>query len=322
VLYRVCGLTVSSDTVLPELLPSPKAGQEVPVDVRVRLQGSSRSLPQPRTWVLSSSLDDGSPWASCAKTEGGYLFRFHGLADFFVDALGQEVESLFEAEASPATLRHLFLDQVLPLVLNLRGQDALHATSVLTSRGACAFIGPSGTGKSTLAGIFQLAGCPVLSDDCLVIKEESGHIMATPGYPGLRLLEDTLEAFRHNGGSALPVADYTSKLRITAGGQGGEFLADQRPLIRIYNLVRSAEPNGDKADAVPSIEPMSCGDAFMTLVSSVFRLDLTDRAMLVRQFHFLERVVSLVPVRRLNLPNALSFLPAVRDAVLADIEVG
>jgi hypothetical protein len=319
--YRVCGLTVSCDSLLPEVSSQGELQEDAPADLHVRLQGSSAKLPQPTRWVMSDSLDDGRPWISCAKVEGGYLIRFHGLADFFADGSGREVV-VCDSQTSLDTLRHLFLDQVLPLVLNLRGQDALHATAVLTPRGVCAFVGSSGTGKSTLAGAFQLAGYPVLSDDCLVVRDEGQHIMATPAYPGLRLWEDTLEAVRHEGGSASPVADYTSKVRLTVAGQGGEFFADPRPLVRIYALLRSADNNGCEGITTPAIEPLSRGAAFMKLTSSTFRLDLTDREMLVRQFHFLERVVSLVPVRRLHVPNALSCLPAVRDAILADVEAG
>ena len=58
----------------------------------------------------------------------------------------------------------------------------------------------------------------------------------------------------------------------------------------------------------------------MELVVHIFRLDITDRRMLVRQFNFLERVVSRVPVRRFQLPNDFSSLPTAREAILADLE--
>jgi len=58
------------------------------------------------------------------------------------------------------------------------------------------------------------------------------------------------------------------------------------------------------------------------LVASLFRLDPTDREMLARQFRFIERILALVAVRRLLLPNALSALPAVRAAIAADLETG
>jgi hypothetical protein len=250
----------------------------------------------------------------------GYLVRIHEMADFFIDPDGREVSCSPDPRISAETLRHLFIDQVFPRLLNLRGQDALHATSVLTPAGLCAFVGPSGTGKSTLAAAFQLAGYPVLSDDCLVVREEGEQIVATPAYPGVRLWEDTIEALRHEDSLALPVADYTVKRRVTVSGQANEVFAHAYPLVRIYAPVRSSDRESSEILTVPSIEPLSRGAAFLELVSSLFRLDLTDREMLTRQFHFVGRLLSLVTIRRLRIPNALSALPAVRDAILADLE--
>lgn len=318
--YRVCGLIVSSDTPLPEL-PSAEEQRDGQTDLRLRIRDlSSAEFPRLRRWVTSDALDNGQPWLSCAQTDSGYLVRVHEFADFFIDPVGREVICSPESRTSAQTLRHLFINQVLPLVLNLRGQDALHATSVLTAAGLCAFVGPSGTGKSTLAAAFQLAGYPVLSDDCLVVREESERIVATPAYPGVRLWEDTVAALRHEDSLALPVADYTPKLRMTVSGQVNEFFGHARPLVRIYALVRSTDGELGETLTAPSIEPLSRGTAFLELVASLFRLDPSDREMLTRQFRFVERMLSLVTIRRLILPNALSALPAVRDAILADLE--
>jgi len=316
--YRVCGLTVSSDTPLPEL-PAAEEPQDGRFDLRLRIRDGSE-LPQLQRWVTSDALDNGQPWLSCAVTDAGYLVRVHDLADFFIDAAGREVRCQPGPQVSAQTLRHLFIDQVLPLVLNLRGQDALHATSALTAAGVCAFVAPSGTGKSTLAAAFQLAGYHVLSDDCLVVREEGEQIVATPAYPGVRLWEDTVDAFSHADSQALPVADYTLKRRMTVSGQANEVFAHARPLVRIYSLVRPIDAQAGEALAAPSIEALPRGTAFLELVASLFRLDPTDREMLTRQFRFVDRILSLVTVRRLILPNALSALPAVRDAIVADLE--
>ena len=317
--YRVCGLTVSSDTPLPEL-PSAEEKQDGQTDLRLRIRDlSSAELPRVGRWVTLDTLDNGQPWLSCARTDSGYLFRVPELADFFIDAVGREIICSAESETSPETLRHLFLDQVLPLVFNLRGRDALHATSVLTAQGRAHSWVLRARESRLWRRLFQLAGYPVLSDDCLVVKEESEQIIATPGYPGCASGRHA-RSVPSPGGVVLPVADYTSKRRITMSGQANEFFAQAQPLIRIYALVRSTGGESDEALTAPSIEPMSRGIAFLALVASLFRLDLTDREMLTRQFRFVERILSLVTTRRLLLPNALSALPAVRDAILADLE--
>jgi hypothetical protein len=42
--------------------------------------------------------------------------------------------------------------------------------------------------------------------------------------------------------------------------------------------------------------------------------------MLRRHFQFIVRVATNVPLRRLLIPNDFSALPAVREAVMADLE--
>jgi hypothetical protein len=209
---------------------------------------------------------------------------------------------------------------VLPLVLTIRGRKALHATAVLTPAGVCAFTGPTGTGKSTLAASLLLAGYPVLSDDCLVLEEQDGQVLATPAYPGLRLREDSLEALCDDSGHLRSVAHYTSKRRLVPDGHSTYFLTQTFPMARIYSLVRPAEVKVEGGLVAPRIERLSPRDSLVELLPFVFHLDVTDRTMLARHFDFLERVVSHVPVRRLQLPNMFTSLPAVYEAVFLDLK--
>ena len=59
----------------------------------------------------------------------------------------------------------------LPVVLNLRGQEAIHATAILVNGTGVAFLGPTGSGKSTLAASFMLAGYRALGDDCMALLD-------------------------------------------------------------------------------------------------------------------------------------------------------
>jgi hypothetical protein len=266
---------------------------------------------------MSWTAPTGEQWLSCAQTSGGYLLRFPERADFFVAEEGREIVVLPVGETPPETLRHLLLDQVLPLVLNLRRREALHAAAVRIPGGVCAFIGPTGTGKSTLAASFLCAGYSAVSDDCLVVEESGPQVLAIPAYPGLRLWDDTLSALFANSNSSLAVAHYTTKRRPLLAESGRNFSGQARPLVRIYVLIRPEEVKEKSTE--PLIEPLSAQAGFRELLSATFRLDITDRQMLERQFYFLERLVTRVPLRRVRIPNVFSSLPRVREAILADL---
>jgi hypothetical protein len=316
--YRAYGLTLGSDVPFPELPPHAPSQNEGLVDIRVTLGAGFERYPVPIGAFASRRSASGEVWLMHARTKTGHLLRFPDLADYHVDAAGRQIAGKAVGGTAQETLRHLLLDQVLPLILTLHGRHALHATAVLTQAGVCAFTGPTGTGKSTLAASFQLAGVPVISDDCLLLEPSQNRIMACPAYPGVRLWEDTLEALCPAGHTTLPVAHYTSKRRPILGTSSPGFPAGRYPLVGIYSLSRATDPHGDSAAQV-RIEPISRRDALIEALRGTFTLDSAERAAMLDQFRWLEQVVSLVPVRKLHVPNRFAALPFVRAAILADL---
>ena len=142
--------------------------------------------------------------------------------------------------------------------------------------------------------------------------------MAHPGYPGLRLWDDSIRALGASSRNLKPVAHYTTKSR-WQNSRRADFCSTTRRLARIYLLERA---RSSKHSAPVRIEELAAGEALMGLIKAAYRLDITDRAMLTRQFHFLSRVAERVPVKRLIVPNEFSALSGVRDAVLRDLSGG
>jgi len=204
----------------------------------------------------------------------------------------------------PKTIRHLFLDQVMPLVLGRMGRAVLHASAVATPDGALAFAGEAGRGKSTLAGAFVNRGASLLTDDCLLLHEVDGAFHVVPSYPGLRLWPDVVPALA--GGSAvLPrVCHYSSKGRLQ---RALPFSSQPLPLRRLYLLAESA-------DGI-SIAPLTPRDALIELVKCSYVLDVTDRSALKLQFETLSRVAALCLVCRLAYPRDLARLPELHAAI-------
>lgn len=320
--YRICGLTLASEIDLPELAPTigPEQAQEPDIMVRKEHRSAGHSI-QP-DWFMSLTIPTGETSLTFGKEPGGYRLRFPGLADFRVDARGREIACNALEGIPAATIRHLLLDHVIPRALSLFGVCALHATAVLTRHGACAFAGPSGAGKSTLAASFHIAGYPVLSDDCLVLQEGNDAILVTPAYPGVRLGDDAAAALFGDREGTPAVAHLGPKRRVLTDAHHGTFSPERTALARIYNLVDASDADEEFGAAVRIVEAIPGREAFMSLVESAYWLDITDRKLLARQFDFFERVASLVPVRRIRIPDDYSALPRIRDAILADLRSG
>jgi len=292
---------------------------EATIHIRV---GIRDQFPSPTAWMVTMKLPTGVPWFSYAKDRQGYLLRFYNLADFFVTSNGREILCGAEPDLPPSALHHLLLNQVLPLVLSLHGREALHATAVLTPSGVCAFVGPTGAGKSTLAASFLVAGYPVLSDDCLVLRENQELLLAIPAYPGLRLWEDSLEALPPGFYQSQPLTHKDQKHRVLGKNRQATFPTNPQPLVRIYLLPPPPDVEDKTDEIMPCIESITHRESFLDLLSSLFPLDITDKSLLARQFNFLGRVMSLVPIRRLRIPHNFSALPVAREAILADIQTG
>lgn len=310
--YKSYNLSVASQKELPELTPS----NNIEADVAVRFS-FIKTLHKPSHLFMKWHLPSGELWLSFAKVAGGYLLKFNTLADFFVRDNGNEIICMTKDGIPPETIQHLLLDQVIPLVINLRGGEALHASAVLAPQGVIAFAGYTGSGKSTLAGSFLLSGYQHISDDYLTLSEKDREIYAVPAYPGLRLWNNALtHLFGHNG-SHESVAHYTDKRRVELKKRLETHCTQPQPLRRLYTIVNPSET--EKETGV-TIESLSSRESFMALVESAFRLDITNHKMLTRQFRFLERVASKISVRRLAFPRDFNLLPAVRDAILQDLK--
>jgi hypothetical protein len=316
--YRAYGHILSCTLPLQELEQIPSSDSTEVSDLRILFSSSDEPLPVPSSWYLTISLADGTPWQRCAKVSHGYLMHFPDLANFVFDPSNDSIRCIPEPQTPPHTLHHLLLDQVLPLVLNHKGKEVLHGAAVVTPYGACAFVGQTGAGKSTLAASFLSAGYSVLTDDCVVLDGRGSDIITLPAYPGLRLWDDAIAALFGSTGSYAPVAHYTPKQRFAAARTATSFCSSAVPLAGIYVLGTSDDAHAVPASA-PEIHPLTEREALMTLLSLAFKLDIRDHRMLTREFDFLHRLVTQIPVRRLTVPDSFTTLPAVQAAVLHDL---
>jgi hypothetical protein len=314
--YSFCGFALTSDVSIPELSESSGGVTDSDRRITVRLGEVSRDVPSPSEWFMRLDLPGGELWSERARTSDGYLLRFFGTADFAVDRGGRQITCVARHPAvSDLTIRAILLDHVIPPVIALRGLYVLHAAAVRTSAGVCVFAGDSGAGKSTIAAQLTAAGGHFLTDDCLVIDEQGGAVVAWASNPSIKLRDDAMQFLRAACESE-PVAEYTSKRRVAASSFGGGFSLEPIPVARLYFLTRGDDDAA--ATATPLIQRLPTGAAFMKLVKHSIRLDSADRAVLEREFQFTRRIVDSVPAALLSLPNDLSKLSLVHDAIVAD----
>lgn len=240
--------------------------------------------------------DGGEVVLSLAKQGSDYWLRSPGIAAFLLQMQPCRILISPEPAVDASTLEHVLVDQVLPRLLAQRGELMLHASAMAVSGRYPLFAGPSGWGKSTLAGLLHGRGHGVLSDDCVQLVAQGARFHAMPTYPSLRLYADSLgELFPGLDGTA-PVASYSEKRRVPM-----ETPREANTAFPVDALYLLGDP--DEADGSIRISPLRPAEACRALLRHSFRLDLGDRAANAHQFAMCGAVARAMPAFRLDYPR-------------------
>jgi hypothetical protein len=312
-LFKFANWTIRSSIPLPELevtTGSPDwtvyAISSTPADDSIRCE-----------WINSLCRPDGSTWLAVARTKWGYLLRFPESADFRIN-LTDRVILCLHRPVRAESIRHLLLDQALPLLLGHTGNTVLHASAVATPQGAIGFAARSGQGKSTLASFLSHFDWNVLTDDCLIISEIAGQLFARGPYRGVRLFEDSRSSVASRGEpvngsdpSSLP-----QKIRLNGSNSSLRFNQSLVPLKRIYLLDVDHDEGAGRGPVIARLDSTA---AFFDLAKLLFVLDVSSAGELTSGFTALTRLSTYVPCRRLTYQQRWDHLPEIRTALKNDL---
>jgi hypothetical protein len=131
---------------------------------------------------LGQTLRNFECWVDAA----GQRIRFQDGADVCVSADGDHIQA-YALPMAPDYREEVLLGPALVLALSLRGVFGLHASAVLGAEGAVAVLGPSGSGKSSLARQAVAEGSLRLSDDVTPVTLMDAGMRVLPRFPQLKL---------------------------------------------------------------------------------------------------------------------------------------
>jgi hypothetical protein len=275
--------------------------------------------------AFSWELESGTKWLQVTRTASDYFLSFPGYVDVLVSRDAKRVLFHRGPGIPWSTIEHLLVDHVIPLVLSLSGESVLHCSAVASRGGALVFTGKTGQGKSTLAAALALSGCPLLSDDSLLLRRAGREIMAFPSYPSLRLWPEDTRHFEQLGAAISDVAHYTSKKRLRMDSRHSSFAEKPVKTTALYVLANAAAApdgplpqscRGADGEKTIAISKLSAREAFMELVQNSIQMDRVERDSLKAQSEKLAVLANAIPAFRLSYPHDHALLPKVVDAVL------
>lgn len=292
--YRVFGLSIQSDIVCPELLPTEATAT---ADITIRLREPRPGGEARPGWQL-----------------GPGICRMHpdGLGQFEARG-GNEISVEPEPGAAVDNLRPFLLGACLAILMHQRQLFVLHCSGVRTERGAVVFAGKSGSGKSTMVSAFLERGYRILADDMLALTiNEQGEVIALPGFPQVKLWADAARAL---GRSTDGLRRVTPEYEKFIAPEIARFSADPERLRAIYVLQV-------EEGAQLGLRGLGNTERFNALLDHTWQ-KLTLAGLGVREWHFhtAARIASLVYAARLTHPTAPLDIHPAADLIEADMRL-
>jgi hypothetical protein len=257
-------------------------------------------------WTPSSA--DATTWRDAAggvvahaRASGErYWMDLPGLATFCFDERSDHVVAAPRPGIAADAVAELYWHAALPLVVQARGGEVLHASGVLMPRGVVALCGASRSGKSTIAYGLHRRGYRLWADDAVALEVTEPAITALPLPFDVRLRPATAALFG--------LGEEAVRL---AGGDSSEPAGRvPAPLEAVCILDRRRGAPGSLM-----LAPLKASEAYPALLANAHCFSLEDPA---RKRLMLDRYLSLVarvPVVTLAVPDGLEGLPGILDAL-------
>ena len=223
-----------------------------------------------------------------------------GLASFRFTLDGDEIAAAITDGAEEELVQDAYRRRVLPMALQVRGREILHASAVNSHAGVTALCGASQAGKSTIAFGLSCRGHSLWGDDVLAFEISNGSAMAVSLPFEIRLRPSAAEFF---GPEAMAVS--------AAAGTAEHLPGVKTVPIASLCVLRRADDS-----AVPVIvRRLPFAEAFSTILGHACWFTIHDSEGKRRVIdHYLD-LAARTPIFDVVFKPGFENLPAVLDAI-------
>ena len=293
--YLAYGIRITTSFPLDDL---PLA--DGPTDVTVRSGRVSESLVDS---LMSGTRSFENPGAKFRFSPRAMYARWDRVGKVLVRD-GNEVIVERESGATTEDLGPFLTGPVLAALLHQRGCFVLHASCISINGAAAVFVGPKGYGKSTLAAHLRARGHGLLSDDIVPLLTRDDKVWIEPGFPRIKLYDDSIEAIGADPADFPTIHRFASKRSMQTKETRD---TGPVPLRAIYILNESSKFR---------ITKPSPADAFIEVMKNVhLGRFLEETRCQSSYFLFCQDLTRRVPVFRLERPSSFTEMPRVLDGL-------
>jgi hypothetical protein len=224
-----------------------------------------------------------------------YWMHLPRLASFRLSPVADEVTAVVPSGTSQELVFDAYRRSVLPMALQVRGREVLHASAVRTPQGVLALCGISETGKSTIAFGLSLRGHQLWADDAVAFEISSGEATVHSLPFEIRLRPAPARWFEVDAVS--PPKDLP-------------FRAETAPLAAVCVLRRN-----DGAGSPVAVRRLSSAGAFAAVLAYAYCFTLQDLERKRRMMSHYLGLVATVPILDVCFETGLANVPAILDAI-------
>lgn len=221
-----------------------------------------------------------------------------GVASYRFTRRGDEVAASVADGAQNDLVLDSYRRRVLPMAVQVRGCEVLHASAVRSATGIIALCGVSQTGKSTIAFGLSRRGYGIWCDDALAFDVANGKLSAISLPFELRLRPAAVALFGHATIAEIPAAE------LNVPG------ADTAPFAAVCVLRRI-----DDQAAPVRVCRLAFSEAFLAVLEHACWFTFQDSHDKRRVIDHYMDLAAQIPVFDVSFKSGLEHLPAVLDAI-------
>ena len=185
--YFAYGLTINSEIEIPEFVAD---GSLIQPDVTISVDKTTKL----EDYLSAEALE--CPWGLSLNRERGVIY-IKDLGVFKIDH-GSTVVFMPAQENLEQQARCYLVGTVMAILLYQRRFLVLHGSVIEIAGEAVIFLGNSGDGKSTTAAALHTAGFKLVNDDVAPIVLSDRPAYLEPGFPQIKMSQETATALGYD----------------------------------------------------------------------------------------------------------------------------
>ena len=279
--YKVYGLNISSDILMPELLAS---NNREDADVNI----SYGILPK----ETSQEMDAGRNFHFEKEKMWFYIMD---VAKYYIHS-GTTIIVEPCNNANSHDIKAFLLGSAFGMLLIQRNIIAIHGGTIVVNGQAIIITGEQGAGKSTLTSALREKGYFFMADDVSVIGKriDTKHIIH-PGYPQQKLCRDAMEKMGYNIKAFKRIDEGRDKYAIPVHKS---FIKEPIQLGAVFEIIIGEEPH-------VKIEEITGTEKLKLLLKNIYRVEVSHYSgMSPEYFKNCIDIVKRVPCFKIKRPKA------------------